>query len=105
MYSFLSENYFSILFFSFFSFFFSFFSGTQQDDIVLQIIMLIGVFATEREAARIMVGSPLIRTVHDVMSSKKDDNEIVLQTMYTFGHLLNHPDTWEMLIFETCVNQ
>ena len=21
--------------------------------------------------------------------------------MYSFGHILNHPDTWEMLVFET----
>ena len=77
--------------------------GSQQDDVVLQIIILVGVFATEREAARVMVGSRLIRTVHDVMRSKKDDNEIVLQTMYSFGHILNHPDTWQMLIFETTV--
>ena len=77
--------------------------GSQQDDVILQIIILIGVFATEREAARIMVGSPLIRKVYQVMRTKKDDSAIVLQTMYSFGHILNHPDTWDMLIFETHV--
>ena len=75
--------------------------GAQHDDVILQIIILIGVFATEREAARIMVGSPLIRKVYDVMRTKKEDNAIILQTMYSFGHILNHPDTWDMLVFET----
>ncbi len=77
--------------------------GMSQDDVVLNIIIIVGTFAVEREAARIMVGSPLIRTVHDIMRSKSSDNEIVLQTMYSFGHILNHPDTWEMLVFETSI--
>ena len=77
--------------------------GMSQDDVVLNIIIIVGTFAVEREAARIMVGSPLIRTVHDIMRSKSSDDEIVLQTMYSFGHILNHPDTWEMLVFETSI--
>ena len=76
--------------------------GMSQDDVVLNLIIIVGTFAAEREAARIMVGSPLIRTVHDIMRSKAShDDEIVLQTMYSFGHILNHPDTWQMLVFET----
>ena len=75
--------------------------GMSQDDVVLNIIIIVGTFAVEREAARIMVGSPLIRTVHDIMRSKASDEEILLQSFFSFGVILQHPDTWESLVFET----
>ena len=51
----------------------------SQDDTVLCIIEVIGCFATEHEAARVLVGSPIIKSMHEVMRSKIDDDEIALQ--------------------------
>ena len=75
--------------------------GMAQDDIILQIIILVGAMVAEHEAARVLIGSPIIKTVYDVMRSKRDDDEIVLQTLYAFMPLLTHPDTYESLVYET----
>ena len=72
--------------------------GMSQDDTVLCIIEVIGCFTTEHEAARVLVGSPIIKST-EVMRSKIDDDEIVLQT---FGHFYKlfvtmiHTSHWYM---------
>jgi hypothetical protein len=75
--------------------------GMSQDDIVLVIIQLVGAFATEHEAARVLVGSPIIKSINDVMRAKRDDDEIALQTLWAFLQIVSYDDTYESLVYDT----
>ena len=79
--------------------------GMSQDDTVLCIIEVIGCFTTEHEAARVLVGSPIIKSMHEVMRSKIDDDEIALQTLWAFLQIICYDDTFESLVYEThCID-
>ncbi len=79
--------------------------GMSQDDTVLCIIEVIGAFTTEHEAARVLVGSPIIKSIHEVMRSKIDDDEIALQTLWAFLQIVCYDDTYESLVYETnCID-
>ena len=69
--------------------------GMSQDDTVLCIIEVIGAFTTEHEAARVLVGSPIIKSIHEVMRSKIDDDEIALQTLWAVLQIVCFDDTYE----------
>ena len=79
--------------------------GMSQDDTVLCIIEVVGCFTSEHEAARVLVGSPIINSIHEVMRSKMDDDEIVLQALWAFLQVVCYDDTYESLIYETnCID-
>ena len=79
--------------------------GMSQDDTVLCIIEVVGCFTSEHEAARVLVGSPIINSIHEVMRSKMDDDEIVLQALWAFLQIVCYDDTYESLIYETnCID-
>lgn len=64
--------------------------GMAQHDIVLETVMFIGVVATNKEAASMIVNSSLRRSLEEVWRIGSDDAEIVLQLLFTYKRLLKH---------------
>eukprot|EP01052_Picozoa_sp_SAG31_P028482 SAG31_NODE_2753_length_5141_cov_3.640619_6_plen_78_part_00 len=53
--------------------------GFAQDDIVLEVIMAIGVIATEPKCAPMIANSRLISGLRELFDHQKEDDEMVLQ--------------------------
>ena len=110
--------------------------GFAEDDIVLEVIMLVGVIGSEANSAPIIAGSNIIRLLDQALTGewrekqllspslfcpgvcapdhprgmyrvplcspeRAADAEIVLQTLFTFFRLLHHPETAEVVIYDT----
>jgi hypothetical protein len=75
--------------------------GMYQDDVVLASVQVAGAFCSEHEAARVLIESPLVRNINDILSSKSSDNEIVLQSLWCVFQLLAYDDTYESLLYNT----
>jgi len=75
--------------------------GFSEDDVLLEVVLLIGQFSLCAAAARLLANSPLIKLVYDLLHEKHDDAEIVLQVLFTFHRLLRHADTGHSLLYET----
>lgn len=75
--------------------------GFSEDDVLLQVVILAGQFCLEEAAARLLANSPLVKLIYDLLHEKRDDSEIVLQTLFTFHRLLRHKDTGHSLLYET----
>lgn len=56
--------------------------GFAQDDIVLEVIMVIGVIATEPKCAPLIANSRLISGLQQLMDYQKEDDEMVLQVCW-----------------------
>lgn len=75
--------------------------GFSEDDVLLEVIILVGQFCLDDDAARLLCSSPLVKLIYDVLHEKQDDSEIVLQILYSFHRLLRHPGTGHALLYET----
>ena len=79
--------------------------GFVHDDIVLEVIMVIGVIATEPRCSSILANSGLIDGLAQLMEYQKGDDEMVLQLCYTFYCLVRQTDTREVILVSgrTCL--
>ena len=66
--------------------------GLSEDDIVLQVIIFIGAMCVEREAAKMVADSQLLRLLEKTMQEKADDPDILLQTYYALWRILRFYD-------------
>ncbi|GBG31044.1 Kinesin-associated protein 3 [Hondaea fermentalgiana] len=75
--------------------------GFSEDDVLLEVVIMIGQLCLDADAAHLICSSALIKLIYDVLHEKQEDSEIVLQTLYTFHRLLRHPGTGHALLYET----
>lgn len=73
----------------------------SEDDVVLECVMLIGNIAQSREAAQHIAGSRLPSMLADLLMEKRDDEEIVLQLLFTFRCLLLYEEIREVILQDT----
>jgi len=73
----------------------------SEDDVVLECVMLIGNLACSRESAQHIAGSRLPTMLQDLLVEKRDDEEIILQLLYTFHCLLIYEEVREVIIQDT----
>lgn len=74
-----------------------------EDDIVLEVIILIGTLATDPKVAPLVSESDVIKGLCDTIIAKQNDDEIILQTFYTFYKLMLHESTRRVLLENTDV--
>jgi hypothetical protein len=74
--------------------------GVAEDDIVLEVVMFIGACAGDPNCAPILASSHLVQSLHDTLTEKQNDDEIVLQTVYVFFKFLHQLSTREVRTFE-----
>ncbi len=92
-------------------------SSNTDDDILLESVILIGTTLTDPKTASVYSSSPIIPKLIDILLSttylflsflfpfifpgKQEDDEIVLQAIYTFYRLLHHRETKKFLLKKT----
>eukprot|EP01112_Ceratiomyxa_fruticulosa_P010761 TRINITY_DN2863_c0_g1_i1.p1 TRINITY_DN2863_c0_g1~~TRINITY_DN2863_c0_g1_i1.p1 ORF type:complete len:726 (-),score=148.27 TRINITY_DN2863_c0_g1_i1:132-2309(-) len=72
-----------------------------EDDIVLEVVILIGTIAMDKTCSPLVIQSPLINSLAELIVIKQDDDEIVLQCVYTFFRLLHLPEAREHILKQT----
>mmetsp|Transcript_16959 Transcript_16959/g.44862 ORF Transcript_16959/g.44862 Transcript_16959/m.44862 type:complete len:797 (-) Transcript_16959:133-2523(-) len=75
--------------------------GFSEDDIVLECVMLAGNIAQQRDAAQYLAGSRLPVILQELLVEKRDDQEIVVQLLYTFQVLLQFEEVRDAVLQET----
>jgi hypothetical protein len=75
--------------------------GFSEDDVLLEIVVLVGQLCLSDSAGRLLANSPLVKLIYDLLHEKRDDHEITLHVLFTFHRLLRHPDTGHSLLYET----
>merc|ERR1712151_798338 len=73
----------------------------SEDDVVLECVMLIGNIALSREASTQVAGSRLPSMLQTLLVEKRDDEEIVLQLLYTFHCLLQNDEVRMIILQDT----
>ncbi|KAK3239306.1 Adenylyl-sulfate kinase (APS kinase) [Cymbomonas tetramitiformis] len=76
--------------------------GEVEDDIVLEVVIFIGTLCNE-PIAPLIVHAGLVEKLFQLMSDKKEDDEMVLQISFTFHRLLLYEPTREALLRHTQV--
>jgi len=75
--------------------------GFSEDDIVLECVMLVGNLGQQREAAQYVGGSRLPVLLQQLLVEKREDEELVVQLLYTFQVLLVFDDVRDSVLGET----
>jgi len=75
--------------------------GFSEDDIVLECVMLVGNLGLMRESAQYVASSRLPSLLQQVLVEKRDDEEIVVQLLYTFQCLLTFEEVRDIVLSET----
>lgn len=73
-----------------------------EDDMLLEAIIFIGTICTEKTAGAILSSGIAVKLLN-LLEEKKDDDEIVLQTVYSFHKLLLFSQTRDELLNKTQV--
>lgn len=78
-----------------------FVSGTTDDDIVLEVVVLLGTVAGDSNGARLLMESGIVDKLINILSAKQEDDEIVLQIVYIFYQMMFHDGLRKKLLTET----
>jgi hypothetical protein len=57
--------------------------GFAEDDVLLQMVMLVGTVCSDPVAGTVMGNARLVRMLFDILQDKSDDVDLVLQCIYT----------------------
>jgi len=74
--------------------------GMTQNDVVLEIVILVGVLCSDDKAADMLATSNTIQSLNQVWRESGEDAEITLQLLYTFHQLLQYEATQEVILYE-----
>ncbi|XP_034952369.1 kinesin-associated protein 3 [Chelonus insularis] len=75
--------------------------GKVQDDLVLEIVVLLGTAASDEDCARLLCKADILLSLIELLKAKQEDDEIVLQIIYVFYQIAVHESTRDYLIHET----
>lgn len=73
-------------------------AGFSEDDLVLECVMLLSNMAQCREASPHLAGSRLPSMLQDLLMEKRDDEEIIVQLLYTFQCFLIHEEVRDVML-------
>ena len=74
--------------------------GFAKDDMVLNVVVLVGTLCLDREVAQLIANSHITKYLYTLLSDRRTDNEMVFQVLFTLYRLLRHPNTSQIL-YET----
>jgi hypothetical protein len=75
--------------------------GFSEDDVVLECVMVVGNMALCVESAEHIARSRLPSMLQEILLEKREDEEIVLQLVYTFHCLLIHDELRDVVLQDT----
>jgi hypothetical protein len=71
---------------------------TDKDDLLLEWILLLGTFCLDKDVVPLISDQGFPSLLLDVMIAKEEDDEIVLQILFVFKHLLGHSATQQKVM-------
>jgi len=75
--------------------------GQAEDDLVLDVIVLIGAVCNDDSCANLLSNSGIIEILIEMLNAKQEEDEIVLQIVYVFYQMIFHKSTREIIIKKT----
>ncbi len=75
--------------------------GRGDDDLVLEVVVLLGTCASDASAAMLICKSGLLSAMIELLKAKQEDDEMVLQVVYVFHLLCSHDSTRGYILKET----
>ena len=77
-------------------------SNYCEDDLVLDVVLLLGTAATQESCAHYLLSDPnFLSSLIQLMQAKQDDDEIVLQIVFIISVILSHDSTRKVLITDS----
>jgi hypothetical protein len=76
-------------------------SQSIEDDLILDIIILVGTVCNDDECASMLKSCGMIDILIELLNAKQEDDEIVLQIVYVFYQMIFHKSTREVIIKRT----
>lgn len=76
---------------------------TEDDDIILELVILIGNMAMDDGCIPLFLKHGILNQLMDILVTKEEDDEIILQTVFAFYQLLLHEPTRNLLVNKTDV--
>lgn len=64
-------------------------TGSCEDDVMLEVIMLCGTVCNDDTCARMLADSGIIQSLIELLNAKQEDDEIVCQIIYVFYQVAN----------------
>ena len=78
-----------------------FFKGEADDDLVLDVIVLVGAVCNDDACANLLSKSGIIEILIEMLNAKQEDDEIVLQIVFVFYQMIFHQSTRDIIIKKT----
>lgn len=75
--------------------------GKFKDDVVLEVVILLGTFACDEACAMLLCKTEIIYALIELLKAKQEDDEIVLQIAFVFQQVLRNESTRSYMIKET----
>ncbi|XP_052220256.1 kinesin-associated protein 3-like [Dreissena polymorpha] len=75
--------------------------GAAEDDLVLQVIILVGTVCNDDISAKMLAESNIIHSLIELLNAKQEDDEMVCQIVYVFYQMIFHESTREVIIKDT----
>ncbi|XP_074655810.1 kinesin-associated protein 3-like isoform X2 [Tubulanus polymorphus] len=75
--------------------------GAVEDDLMLEVIILVGTVCNDDECAKMLSESGIIQCLIELLNAKQEDDEVVCQIVYVFYQMIFHESTREVIIKET----
>lgn len=72
-------------------------AGTE-DDLLLEVVLMIGTVSTDNSCAAILSQSGLVPALIHLLSARHSDDEFVCQILYVFYQMVFHKETRDLLI-------
>ncbi|XP_069120818.1 kinesin-associated protein 3-like isoform X1 [Argopecten irradians] len=76
-------------------------SRSAEDDIVLQVIILVGTVCNDDACAKMLAEANIIQCLIELLNAKQEDDEMVCQIVYVFYQMIFHESTREVIIKDT----
>ncbi|GAB1600302.1 kinesin-associated protein 3-like isoform X1 [Argonauta hians] len=75
--------------------------GNQADDVVLEVIILVGTVCNDDSCAKLLAESGIIQGLIELLNAKQEDDEMVCQIVYVFYQMIFHESTREVIVKQT----
>ncbi|CAH6789387.1 Kifap3 [Phodopus roborovskii] len=75
--------------------------GTAEDDLVLEVVIMIGTVSMDDSCAALLAKSGIIPALIELLNAQQEDDEFVCQIIYVFYQMVFHQATRDVIIKET----
>ncbi|CAH8614297.1 unnamed protein product [Heterobilharzia americana] len=79
----------------------SMFPSHIEDDIILEIVRMLGAICQDPDAGRLVIEFGIVHSLISLLNAKQEDDEIVFQIIFTFFQLIFHESTRNLMVKTT----